>query len=332
MTITSWHNGLVDEVADEVISLLTEATKADGRAPVSERGLAALRRRGPAAVQVEQVRADVGGTEHFLVRESGGGLVGYAQLDTETDSEGRPVAELAVRPAARRGGVGTALVRALLERIGLPEQPAEPAADEPPVTPASLLVWSHSGHPAASRLARRFGFHTVRELRRMWVDLTEHPPGDVSAPSDVSIRPFQVGGDEAAVVEVNRRAFSWHPEQGGMSEADLVEKESETWFDPAGFLLAVDSDGGLLGFHWTKVHPPGAAAGDAVGEVYVVGVDPDAQGRGLGGLLTRAGLRHLADRGLRHTMLYVEADNPAAIRVYERLGFTHRDSDIQFGR
>ncbi|WP_157434507.1 MULTISPECIES: mycothiol synthase [Actinoalloteichus] len=332
MTITSWHNGLLDEVADEVTSLLAEATEADGRAPVSERGLTALRRRGPAAVQVEQVRADVGGTEHFLVREPGGLLVGYAQLDTETDSAGRLVAELAVRPSARGHGVGTTLVRALLERAELPEQPAEVAADEPSAPADVLLVWSHSGHPAAITLARRFGFHTVRELRRMWVDLAEHPPGAATPPSDVLIRTFDVGQDEAAVVDVNRRAFSWHPEQGGMSEADVVDKESESWFDPAGFLLAVDADGSLLGFHWTKVHPPGSAAAEAVGEVYVVGVDPDAQGRGLGGVLTQAGLRHLADQGLRHTMLYVEADNPAAIRVYERLGFTHRDSDIQFGR
>ncbi|MBB5905954.1 mycothiol synthase [Actinoalloteichus hymeniacidonis] len=335
MTIISWHNGLLDEVADEAIALLDEAADADGRAPVAERGLAALQRRGSAAVQAGQVRADVGGVEHFLARESGGALVGYAQVDTQIDSEGRLVAELAVRPTARTNGVGTALVRALVERAGLPEAPAEPmTGPNGPDTPAqdSLLIWSHSDHPAADRLAHRFGFRRARELRRMWIDLTEHPPAALQERSDVRIRPFVVGEDEEALVRVNHRAFSWHPEQGGMTVADVVEKENSDWFDPAGFLLAVDAEDRLLGFHWTKVHAAGEAASEAVGEVYVVGVDPDAQGRGLGGLLTQAGLRYLAGRGLSQTMLYVEADNPAAIRVYERLGFTHRDSDIQFGR
>ncbi len=55
------------------------------------------------------------------------------------------------------------------------------------------------------------------------------------------------------------------------------------------FLAVDETTGKLLGFHWTKVH------NTDLGEVYVVGVDPAAQGRGLGAALTLVGLHHLAE-------------------------------------
>ena len=64
----------------------------------------------------------------------------------------------------------------------------------------------------------------------------------------------------------------------------------------------------------------------------MLGVDPSAQGTGLGGALTLAGLRHLHARGLRQVLLYVESDNDAAVRVYRKLGFTVRHSDVLFAR
>jgi mycothiol synthase len=64
-----------------------------------------------------------------------------------------------------------------------------------------------------------------------------------------------------------------------------------------------------------------------MGEIYVIGVDPDAFGRRLGGALTVAGLDHLASRGLTVGMLYVDESNEPARKLYARLGFElhHRD-------
>ena len=128
------------------------------------------------------------------------------------------------------------------------------------------------------------------------------------------------------MVRVNNRAFSWHPEQGQWDISELAVREAQPWFDPKGFLLAVDACDRLLGFHWTKVHADGR------GEVYVLGVDPDAQGSGLGGALTTAGLEHLRERGLAEVLLYVESDNAAALRTYQKLGFTHHHTDVEFLR
>jgi mycothiol synthase len=252
---------------------------------------------------------------------AGGHLVGCVHLNAEGDAFGRLVAELVVRPADRRQGIGGRLVRGLLERAGIAED-AEPGD--------SLRVWAHGDQPAAAALARRFGFQRVRELRRLRMPLADRLPA-VRLPDGVRLRAFRPGADEDAVVEVNRLAFAWHPEQGTLTADDVRAAEREPWFDAAGFLLAVDADDTVLGFHWTKVHP--AVGGEPMGEVYVVGVHPNAQGGGLGKALTLAGLEYLRDvRSVRNVMLYVESDNVPALAVYEKLGFTFWDADVQYAR
>jgi mycothiol synthase len=132
------------------------------------------------------------------------------------------------------------------------------------------------------------------------------------------VRPFRVGQDEQAWLEVNNRAFNWHAEQGGWDAATLADREAQPWFDPEGFLLH-ERDGRLAGFCWTKVHPDNDPP---LGEIYVIAVDPAFQGLGLGRALAVAGLNWLADRGLGTAMLYVDGDNAPALHLYERLGFT----------
>jgi mycothiol synthase len=153
-----------------------------------------------------------------------------------------------------------------------------------------------------------------------------HPLPPLDLPPGVTIRSWR-DTDAAAVVAVNGAAFAHHPEQGAMDEDNLARRMAEPWFDPAGLLIAED-ESGVLGFHWTKQH-------DAQhGEVYVVGVAPAAQGRGLGRQLTLAGLHHLAGLGVDEVLLYVESDNAPAVAVYSRLGFAHADADthVQYRR
>ena len=221
------------------------------------------------------------------------------------------IVDLAVHPDSRGRGVGTALA-------------AEVAADG-----RKVEAWSHADHPAAARIAERFGVARERELKIMRRSLVDALP-PVSPPDGVRIRGFEPA-DEAALLEVNATAFAHHPEQGHMTHEDFSERTSESWFDPAGLLLAVPDDGAdgpaLLGFHWTKVHdeedPP-------YGEVYVVAVNPKAAGRGLGTVLTSAGLQHLHDRGLESVLLYVDGDNDPAVALYSRLGFEVERTEVQY--
>ncbi|WP_434452357.1 mycothiol synthase [Lentzea sp. E54] len=251
-----------------------------------------------------RMRPGATGSRHLLAHLDGE-LAGYAHVDLIGDSGGHQVAEFAVHPRHRHQGVGEALLKAL---------PQE-----------SLRIWAHGGHPDAEKLAEKLGFRKVRELLRMRLRV-EYDLPEPKLPEGITIRPFVPGKDEAAVVYVNHRAFDWHPEQGAMSIEDVRAKEDEDWFDPEGFLLAFDAEDRLAGFHWTKIHTP------ALGEVYVVGVDPDRQGGGLGRALTLVGLRHLQQQGVKEVMLYVEADNAPAVRVYTGLGFTLWDADVQYAR
>ena len=156
----------------------------------------------------------------------------------------------------------------------------------------------------------------------------ELPP--VRVPDGVRIRTFEPD-DEPALLEVNATAFAHHPEQGHMTHEDFQDRTRESWFDPEGLFLAVPAEGAdgpaLLGFHWTKVHrdedPP-------YGEVYVVAVNPKAAGRGLGTVLTAAGLEHLRDQGLESVLLYVDGDNDPAIAVYTNLGFEVERTEVQY--
>jgi mycothiol synthase len=215
--------------------------------------------------------------------------------------------DLAVAPTARGRGLGGELAAEAL------------AGDD------GLTAWSHNDHPAAAALARR---HRLRRARALWVMRrpTSEPLPDLAVPDGVTVRGYR-DGDRDEVLRVNAAAFAHHPEQGSMDAEDLAGRMAEDWFDPAGLLVA-DGGEGLLGFHWTKQHSA------ELGEVYVVAVDPGAQGRGLGRVLTLAGLHHLAGLGVDEVLLYVESDNDPAVRVYSGLGFTHADADthVQYRR
>ena len=184
-----------------------------------------------------------------------------------------------------------------------------------------VQVWAHGAHSRLSPVLDERGFRPVRtllQLRRPLTALQER-----AAPDGVRVAPFVVGRDEDAWVRVNAAAFASHPEQGRWTRADVEAREAEAWFDPAGFLLAWRDDE-LLGFHWTKTHSA------TLGEVYVLGVSPSAQGLGLGGILLDCGLAHLHRRGCTQVLLYVEADNAVARRLYERSGFAEFDRDTQW--
>lgn len=290
------------EVA-ELGALADRARAADGTAPFSDDLFPAARD---------------GSTTAALSVRAGDRLVGAAYTAVQGD---RLAAELVVDPAHRRQGLGGTLLNDLLDFV-----------------PGELWLWSHGDHPGAAALARRHGLTRARELLQLRRRIEPGSLPEPEWPDGVRLRPCAPGRDEAAWLEVNNAAFSWHPEQGGQTLDDITAAEREPGFDPAGFLLAVDADDRLLGYHWTKVHEhdpnPGPNGTDEViGEVYVLGVAPAAHGRGLGGALTTAGLRYLADvAGVRTVTLYVEGDNTAAVRLYEKTGFSRHAVDVAYRR
>lgn len=295
-----WSQALDDTGVADVRQVLLAARDADGRPEVAAEG---------------PLPGEFADGKHLLARV-GTEPVGYVHLDTAGDSFGHQVAELIVHPAHRNKGYGGQLFRALEDRAA-----------------SGFRIWAHGDHPAAARIAQRAGLERKRELLILHADVATADWPEPVVGQGRGLRTFVPGQDEDAVIRVNARAFDWHPEQGALTAEDIRADERLPWFDADGFFLA-EQDGEVIGFHWTKIHEPvpGRFGGEPVGEVYVVGVDPGAQGGGLGRALTLAGLRHLAAKGLRQVILYVEGDNAPALSVYTKLGFTRYETDVQYGR
>ncbi|WP_156686756.1 mycothiol synthase [Mycobacterium sp. Marseille-P9652] len=298
MTSPEWRTALTADDQRQVREIVTAASESDGVAPVGE-----------------QVLRELGHdrTAHLLAtRGPGDGIVGYLNLTPPRDGAAG-MAELVVHPGARRRGIGAAMVRAAVER-----------------TAGRNRFWAHGTLEPARATADALGLVAVRELLQMRRSLRDAAE-PVSPPPGVRIRTYAGPSDDAELLRVNNAAFATHPEQGGWTEDELSERREEPWFDPSGLFLAFDeATGELLGFHWTKVHldRPG------LGEVYVVGVDPSAQGRGLGQALTAVGVASLARRLVAFpeptVLLYVEADNTAAVRTYRGLGFSTYSVDTAY--
>lgn len=295
----------------EVRNLLEAAEDSDGNPSLSEQTTVLMRSPETHAEEILTVAV------HALDDTSGSSapedLAGVASIAFGPDGTG--VAELAVHPNYRNQGVGVRLVEAIRDLRGSAGL-------------AGLRAWSHGNHEAAAELAADYGFVPERELWKMV--LVRRPHAEMPPLAEgVRIRTFEAGRDEEAWLAANRAAFAHHPEQGQLRRSDLDARMGEDWFDPEGFFLAVDSDDRILGFHWTKVHP---AHGEhrSLGEVYVVGVVPEAQGRGLGRALTLYGIDYLHSLGLGTVMLYTDADNLPAVTMYRRLGFTLWDKDVLY--
>ena len=304
MTSRDWCSALSADEQRDVRELVSAATEFDGVAPVGE-----------------QVLRELGHdrTEHLLVTGfPPGAIIGYLNLSLPHDG-GAGMAELVVHPQARRRGIGAAMGRAALAK-----------------TAGHNQFWAHGTLEPARATASALGLVPVRELVQMRRSLRAVPDTVAPVPG-VKVRTYAGTGDDTELLRVNNAAFVEHPEQGGWTEVELAERRGEPWFDPAGLFLAFadsasDQAGRLLGFHWTKVHldQPG------LGEVYVLGVDPSAQRRGLGQLLTAIGIeslaRRLADSAEPTVMLYVESDNVAAVRTYELSGFTTHSVDTAYAQ
>lgn len=215
---------------------------------------------------------------------------------------GEAPVDMAVHPDHRRRGHGTALLDILLSQ-------------------GERRFWAHGDLPAARSWAALLGLQRERTLLRLELrDVGSLSAVEIPA-AGTTIRPFR-DEDLAGLLTVNARAFAEHPEQRDMDRAEFERRASSDWFDPAGLFVA-EQGGDIVGFHWTKVD-------ESTGEVYVLAVDPDHHGTGLGAALLRRGLDHLADARVNAVELYVEEANAGALDLYTSAGFSEVGRDVLY--
>jgi len=273
--------------------LADAAEQTDGRPPLGD------------SVWRDLADPDIAST--LVVASTDGEPVGALHVALpENEHDGSLNAAFVVDPSHRDGVVEHALL--------------ETAIADPRVGGQRLVLWVFGADDRADDLSATHGFRCERELHQLRVPLPL--PADPTWPDGIDVRTFRPGVDEDAWLAVNNRAFATDPDQHGWTKETLLRRESEPWFDPAGFVMAWRGDA-LAGFCWTKLHPPAPPhEPQALGEIYVIGVDPGHQGIGLGRALVEGGLAALHARGAPVGMLFVDAANTGAVALYDALGFT----------
>ena len=296
------HDRLDQPTLDHILALVGESERIEGHPPVGEHKASHL---------AVGARNWVG-----ILAFDDDRLVGYAHTRWNApQAHPRLAVEIVVHPDWYDSHVARHLLdetRAVLGRAG----------------GGLLYLWVHRVQDPDQTLARQMGFEVQRELLYMTRPLQAVPPAHL--PAGVEVRPYSGDVDDAEFLRVNNAAFKGHPENGGWSSEDFTERRSLHWFDPEGLLMAWRGDR-LAGFHWTKWHSHESDQDPAhapEGEVYVLAVDPDAHGGGLGRALLRAGLAHLHTKGCRRAVLYVDAASESAVALYESEEFTARYRDV----
>ena len=290
------HQSL-DEINYELIqNLLNSCADADGVNPFSEHAMLHLQHGLEREVQ------------HYEMFD-GNNLAGYAHVDLSDQVYG-PSIEIAVSPDYRRHGVGKELIEKII-------------ADFPN---RKIRLWAHGLNTGAAALASSCGFRQVRTLWQMRRSLLT-PISKPEFPEELVLRKFDISSHLDGWLIANKTAFANHPEQGNWTKSSLLLRMKEEWFDGQGFQV-LQNDQEIVAYVWTKVDSTSRAA--KLGEIYIVGVVPQWQNRGLGKALTLSALNQLRNQNLSSALLYVDESNQNAIELYEGLGFTHWDTDTLF--
>ena len=286
-----------------VLELIKAATDLDGVPPIAEHVLLHLRHGGDKS-------------DSHLVIEKDNQVIAYAHLD-KTDLVAGPSVEAVVHPKYRGQGFGTQLLKEAITICG-----------------EKTRIWSHGDLFQAQSIA------TTLKLERLWANLqmSKKLLKIEKVTSKYLIRSFLPGIDDEAFLELNNKVFTDHPDQGGWSKSDLAVRVNEEWFDEKGFFVCEDK-GELIGFCWTKIHGAHTHSHEgnetdhgheAIGEIYVLAVDPSCKGNGIGKDLTTTGLYYLKYQGLSSAMLYVGVENKPAFNLYKSLGFNEFGSDVMY--
>jgi len=296
-------NHLSKSQQESVLALIKAAHDFDGTPPIAEHVLLHLRHGGDKS-------------DSHIVFEEDNQVIAYAHLDT-TDLVAGPSVEAVVHPNHRGKGLGALILKEAIKVCG-----------------DKTRIWSHGDLPAAKAIAASLKFE------RLWSNLLMSKSlGDIQpVTSKYPIRTFIPDLDNQAFLSLNNKVFANYPDQGGWSEDDLKVRLNEAWFEKEGFFVAEDK-GELIGFCWTKIHGAHTHSHngedddhghDALGEIYVLAVNPDYKGQGVGRDLTITGLNYLKYQGLNNVMLYVGVENTPAFNLYKSLGFKEFGSDVMY--
>ncbi|TQM69729.1 mycothiol synthase [Actinomadura hallensis] len=263
---------------------------------------------------------------HLLVRGdlddltwdgTGGHLLAYAHLAVQ---DGRGLARLVVHPDYRSRGVSTLTV----ETVGLETGGGGWLGSGA----RTVRGWAYGHHPAAERLARRFGMTRVSQTWLQVRQLTGPYALELPAaplPEGVVLDAVEGEAGDALVRECESVLS-----RGGLSARARQQVVSGLAAGGARGVLARRPGGEPVGLVLADAEPTVFETRRA-GALRALAVARDFQGTGLGlALLTRT-LAEFAARGDQVALMRIDPADDRAVRLVRRLGFERNQDDALYG-
>lgn len=291
-------DSLTQNQQDEIFQIVNESFQVDSVNPLNEHAHLHLKHGGDKPIS------------HILAAKDGK-IVGYGHLD-QTDLLEGPAAEIVVAPSFRNQGIAKLILRKIEEITN----------------PKPIRLWAHGNVAAASYFTKSLNYEPVREIIQLKISLL-NVISDFNFSKEFQVNTYQNEEDQETLLTINKAAFTELPDQAAWTKHDLQLRINEHWFDPAG-LLILKKENEPVAFCWTKIHTHHDDEHQPLGEIYVLAVLPEFQNYGLGKKLTLWALHHLRKRGLSEAMLYVDAKNHKAMKIYQEIGFVHFGSDTLY--
>jgi mycothiol synthase len=263
----------------------------------------------PASIVESLSRPDYSPEQNLFVVETGGRLIGYMDVLPELGI-GRVILNCWLHPEHRRKGLATKLLGYALRRAG-------------ELDVGVIHVNVMEGNAVAREVLSRLGFRCVRRFLDFELDISRlnWPEADRAAQEYCHLR----RGEEARLTRIQNRSFAEHWGYNPNTVATTTYRMNIRHGSPEDVVLAYEGDK-VTGYCWTE------KTGEREGRIYMLGVDPDYQGRGIGRRLLLAGLAHLSNKGTSVAVLTVDSENQAACTLYRSVGFEFRAGSLWYER
>lgn len=249
----------------------------------------------------------------FIVKTTGS-IVGYIDITPELDV-GRVILNCLVHPEHRRRGLASKLLGC-----------AVPRAKELGVKTARVNI--PQGNLVAKSALSRLGFKYVRRFLQMRLDMTELRSQETAQPA-LHCRHLE-RSEEKQLTEIQNRSFTGNWEYNPNTVEEIIYRINSSRCSPEDVVLACDGDK-AIGYCWTGITGESeTAASERKGQVFMLGVDPDYRGRGIGKVVLQAGLSHLKHKGLQVAQLTVDSSNKVAYALYRSIGFKVQNSSLWY--
>ncbi len=249
----------------------------------------------------------------FLV-ETAGNIVGCMDVALEI-AIGRVILNCWVHPEHRRRGLAKELLSFAIHR-----------AKELRAKVAHVNIAEHN--VVAKSVLSRLGFEFVRRFLELRLDIAKVPWQNTDQAA-LGCRHLRYS-EEDRLTQIQNRSFAGTWGYNLNTVEEIIYRVNLSNCSPEDVVLTYDRDK-VIGYCWTEITYEGEAGiGERKGRIFMLGVDPDYRGRGVGKRVLLAGLAHLKSKGLRVAELTVDSDNKVACALYRSVGFEVRTSSLWY--